>query len=37
LGSDTVAKLRDKNAFVEREPAQWLEVSMSTNHDDSHK
>jgi hypothetical protein len=37
LGSDTVAKLREKNAFVDRELAQWLEVSMSTDHDDSHK
>jgi len=37
LGSDTVAKLREKNAFVDRELAQWLEVSMSTDHDDRHK
>jgi NAD(P)-dependent dehydrogenase (short-subunit alcohol dehydrogenase family) len=37
LGSDTVTKLREKNAFVERELTQWLEVSMSTDYDDTHK
>jgi NAD(P)-dependent dehydrogenase (short-subunit alcohol dehydrogenase family) len=37
LGSDTVAKLREKNAFVEREQVEWLEVSLSTDHEDSHK
>ncbi len=34
LGSDTVAGIREKNAFVEQELGQWLEVAMSTNHDD---
>lgn len=34
LGTDTVAKIREKNAFVENELQQWLKVAVSTNHDD---
>jgi NAD(P)-dependent dehydrogenase (short-subunit alcohol dehydrogenase family) len=34
LGSDTVAKIREKNAFVARELEEWLAVSLSTDHDD---
>jgi NAD(P)-dependent dehydrogenase (short-subunit alcohol dehydrogenase family) len=34
LGSDTVAGIREKNAFVEQELAQWMGVAMSTDHDD---
>jgi NAD(P)-dependent dehydrogenase (short-subunit alcohol dehydrogenase family) len=34
LGSDTVAKVREKNAFVENELQQWLKVAVSTDHDD---
>jgi len=35
LGTDTVAKLREKNAFVESELQQWLRISVSTDHDDT--
>jgi NAD(P)-dependent dehydrogenase (short-subunit alcohol dehydrogenase family) len=31
LGSDAVARVREKNAFVEQEMAQWMDVAMSTN------
>ncbi len=34
LGSDTVKKLREKNAFVAKELEEWLAVSLSTDHDD---
>ena len=34
LGSDTVAKIEEKNRFVEAELAQWRSVALSTNHDD---
>jgi NAD(P)-dependent dehydrogenase (short-subunit alcohol dehydrogenase family) len=34
LGSDTVAGIREKNAFVEQELAQWFDVATSTDHDD---
>lgn len=34
LGSDTVAGIREKNAFVEQELAQWMSVALSTDHDD---
>lgn len=37
LGSDTVAGIREKNAFVEQELAQWLDVAQSTDHDDVDK
>jgi NAD(P)-dependent dehydrogenase (short-subunit alcohol dehydrogenase family) len=37
LGSDTVAGIREKNAFVEQELAQWLAVAQSTDHDDAAK
>ena len=31
LGSDTVARVREKNRFVEQEMAVWLELSLSTD------
>lgn len=31
LGSDTVARLRSKNASVERELGEWMHVSLSTD------
>jgi NAD(P)-dependent dehydrogenase (short-subunit alcohol dehydrogenase family) len=34
LGSDTVAKVREKNAFTSQELERWLELSLSTDHDD---
>ncbi len=34
LGADTVAKIEEKNRFVEAELAQWRAVALSTNHDD---
>ena len=34
LGSDTVAKIEEKNRFVEAELAQWRSVAVSTDHDD---
>lgn len=34
LGSDTVARIRSKNEFVETELTEWLEVALSTDHDD---
>jgi NAD(P)-dependent dehydrogenase (short-subunit alcohol dehydrogenase family) len=34
LGTDTIAKIRHKNAEVESELGQWLEVAASTDHDD---
>ena len=34
LGTDTVAKIAEKNRFVERELAQWKAVAVSTDHDD---
>lgn len=33
LGSDTVARLREKNGMVERELDQWMAVALSTDHD----
>lgn len=33
LGSDTVARIRAKHAFVEGELAAWLAVAQSTDHD----
>ncbi|CDG83672.1 oxidoreductase [Janthinobacterium agaricidamnosum] len=35
LGTDTVAKIHEKNRFVEAELKQWLELANSTDHDDS--
>jgi NAD(P)-dependent dehydrogenase (short-subunit alcohol dehydrogenase family) len=32
LGSDTVARIHEKNALVERELNEWLAVSLSTDH-----
>lgn len=32
LGSDTVARLHEKNAIVERELREWLPVALSTDH-----
>ena len=37
LGSDTVARVRSKNAFVEKEMGEWLDVALSTNHADAQK
>jgi NAD(P)-dependent dehydrogenase (short-subunit alcohol dehydrogenase family) len=34
LGTDTVAKIRHKNADVNEELNRWLEVATSTDHDD---
>ena len=34
LGTDTVAKIAEKNRFVERELEQWKAVAVSTDHDD---
>ncbi|WP_343728765.1 oxidoreductase [Duganella sp.] len=34
LGSDTVQRVRAKNQFVEKEMAAWLDVALSTDHDD---
>lgn len=34
LGNDTVSKIREKNAAVEAELSQWLEVASSTDHGD---
>jgi hypothetical protein len=34
LGSDTVARIGEKNRFVEAEMREWLAVSTSTDHDD---
>jgi len=34
LGSDTVAAIQKKNQFVETELQAWMQVSVSTNHDD---
>jgi NAD(P)-dependent dehydrogenase (short-subunit alcohol dehydrogenase family) len=34
LGSDTVARIRGKNQFVESELTAWLKVAASTDHDD---
>jgi NAD(P)-dependent dehydrogenase (short-subunit alcohol dehydrogenase family) len=34
LGSDTVARIRAKNKFVDAELAQWLALAQSTDHDD---
>ncbi|RZT08647.1 hypothetical protein SAMN05216319_2938 [Duganella sp. CF402] len=34
LGSDTVQRVRAKNQFVEKEMAEWLDVALSTDHDD---
>ena len=34
LGSDTVARIRGKNQSVEAELAEWLELAVSTDHDD---
>jgi NAD(P)-dependent dehydrogenase (short-subunit alcohol dehydrogenase family) len=34
LGSDTVARIREKHAHVEAELARWLELATSTDHDD---
>jgi NAD(P)-dependent dehydrogenase (short-subunit alcohol dehydrogenase family) len=37
LGSDAVARVREKNAFVERETTQWMELAMSTDFDTAQK
>jgi hypothetical protein len=34
LGTDTVAKIAQKNRFVEAELEQWHSVAVSTDHDD---
>jgi NAD(P)-dependent dehydrogenase (short-subunit alcohol dehydrogenase family) len=33
LGTDTVAKIAEKNSFVETELEQWRSVAVSTDHD----
>ena len=37
LGSDTVQRVRAKNAFVDAEMAQWLELAVSTDFDKEKK
>ncbi|CAG9185326.1 oxidoreductase [Cupriavidus pampae] len=32
LGTDAIARIEQKHSFVERELAQWRELSMSTDH-----
>lgn len=34
LGTDTVAKIIEKNRFVESELEQWRDLALSTDHDD---
>ena len=34
LGSDTVARIKGKNQAVEAELQDWLDIALSTNHDD---
>ena len=34
LGTDTVAKIREKNGFVESELKDWLPLAVSTDYDD---
>jgi NAD(P)-dependent dehydrogenase (short-subunit alcohol dehydrogenase family) len=34
LGTDTVAKIIEKNSFVESELEQWRDLALSTDHDD---
>jgi len=34
LGSDTVARIKEKNQAVEAELQDWLDIALSTNHDD---
>jgi NAD(P)-dependent dehydrogenase (short-subunit alcohol dehydrogenase family) len=34
LGTDTAAKLREKNRYVEQELTAWEHVTVSTDHDD---
>jgi NAD(P)-dependent dehydrogenase (short-subunit alcohol dehydrogenase family) len=34
LGSDTVARIRHKNQQVEAEMSEWMDVALSTDHDD---
>lgn len=34
FGTDTVAKIAEKNAHVEAEVAKWRSLAVSTNHDD---
>jgi len=34
LGTDTLAKIAEKNRFVEAELEQWRSVAVSTDHDD---
>jgi NAD(P)-dependent dehydrogenase (short-subunit alcohol dehydrogenase family) len=31
LGSDTVARVREKNRFVEKEMAEWMDLALSTD------
>lgn len=33
-GTDTVAKIVEKNRFVESELEQWRDLALSTDHDD---
>jgi len=34
LGTDTVARIAEKNRLVEAELERWLDVAKSTDHDD---
>jgi hypothetical protein len=34
LGSHAVAKLGEKNSFVQAEPNEWLNVAVSADYDD---
>jgi hypothetical protein len=34
LGSDSVVRIKGKNQAVEAELRDWLDVALSTNHDD---
>jgi len=35
LGTDTVARIREKNKFVEAELEEWLHLAVSSDHDDA--
>ncbi len=37
LGSDIVARIRSKNQVVESELTEWLDLALSTDHDDGRK
>jgi hypothetical protein len=37
LGTDTLARIAEKNAFVQKELEAWRELSASTDFDDTAK